>query len=147
MGKSPRRARMAWIEDHLRPGGVGRSERERLFWERVASGGQSGPARAVEVAPAEQAPAREPAKAASPWESAEVALVTLLSVVIFGLGWVTVELERLDAVGDASGSQWASAATAPGVGVEVAPQAIASFASTSGSKLNSWAVASERSEQ
>lgn len=72
---------LAWIEDRERPGGIGRGERERVFWERVASGRRPARARDEEV------------EGGSVWESAELAIVTLLTVVIFGLGWVTVELE------------------------------------------------------
>jgi len=67
-------------DDERRLGEIDRAERERIFWERVASGkptaeirDDSGPSRA--------------------WESVEMAIVTLLTVVIFGLGWVAVELD------------------------------------------------------
>ena len=72
-----------WIEgldEMRRPGGIGRAERERIFWERVASG-----RRVAET--------RDRSAASGAWESVEMAIVTLLTVVIFGLGWVSVELE------------------------------------------------------
>ncbi len=67
------------IDDKQRPGGIGRAERERIFWERVASG-----QRAAEI--------RDNSASGGAWESVEMAIVTLLSVVIFGLGWVSLEL-------------------------------------------------------
>ena len=74
----------AWIEDEDRPGGVGRSERERVFWERVASG------RVRTRSNVERKSQR--LGATGGWaESLEMAIVTLLTVVVFGLGWATLE--------------------------------------------------------
>ena len=66
-------------DDERRLGGIDRAERERIFWERVASGKP-----AAEI--------RNDSGASGAWESVEMAIVTLLTVVIFGLGWVAVEL-------------------------------------------------------
>jgi len=106
-----------WIEDSKRPGGVGRAERERAFWERVASGRKS-PGRtksrtrtARDASLAERAERAERAETApkereSRWESAYLALVTMLTVVVFGLGWVSFELERATGAEDATGYDW-----------------------------------------
>lgn len=82
---SPRqRVTGRWIAAEDRPGGVGRAERERVFWERVASGRST-----VATKPPKE----------SRWESLQLAIVTWLTVVVFGLGWVTLELEI--AIGEA----------------------------------------------
>jgi hypothetical protein len=83
-----------WIEDSARPGGIGRGERERVFWERVASGRASGrPQRSADDEKEIACSLTE-----SPWESAQLAVVTMLTVVLFGLGWVSLELERLPSI-------------------------------------------------
>ena len=87
--------RQKWIEADARPVGIGRAERERAFWERVASG-RSAPR------PSRSA-CREDAE--GPWESAQVAVVTMLTVVVFGLGWVTLELEDVPRV---TGYDWSA---------------------------------------
>lgn len=74
-----------WIEDEKRPGGIGRAERQRVFWERVASGR---PRHGGEQA----APAKS-ARQTKYAESAEIAIVTILTVMVFGLGWATLELD------------------------------------------------------
>ena len=114
-----------WIEDDHRPGGVGRSERQRVFWERVASGR---PPVRPPVPPPVPAPVPAPMTISTPrarsprqpesleasqipesrrnqersgsqanaegrWASVELAVVTMLTVVVFGLGWATFELE------------------------------------------------------
>jgi len=114
----------AWIEDSERPGGVGRAERERVFWERVASGRKS-PAReksrrgARQDAPssgqdadraadqvAEPIAEEAPLRSDSPWESAYLAVATILGVVVFGLGWVSIERERATGVENSTGYDW-----------------------------------------
>jgi hypothetical protein len=84
----------AWIEDDRRPGGIGRTERERVFWERVASGRRS-PDKAVGGNSNRNPGGGSSENEEGRWESAQLAVVTLLTVVVFGLGWVTFELERV----------------------------------------------------
>jgi hypothetical protein len=105
----------AWIEDSKRPSGVGRAERERVFWERVASGrptlGRPPPRRKAAATRPEGLKASERGgnrgedhakdrrehcgeNRESRWESLQLAAVTMLTVIAFGLGWVTLELER-----------------------------------------------------
>lgn len=71
-------ARDAWIQPDRQTAGLGRSESERMFWQRVASGGTSAPGRGSALQ-----------------ESAELAVVTLLGVVVFGLGWAALEIESV----------------------------------------------------
>jgi len=88
----------AWIDDERRPGGIGRAERQRIFWERVASGRPHSFARSSLAEPANSAdrspdyPQDAEIESEGPWESAQLSLVTLLTVMVFGLGWVTFEL-------------------------------------------------------
>jgi hypothetical protein len=83
-GRVKRIERSVGFDDRPRRAGIGRAERERIFWERVASG-----RRAVEI--------RDNSAASGAWESIEMAIATLLTVVIFGLGWVAVELGGAEA--------------------------------------------------
>ena len=104
-----------WIEDGDRPGGVGRSERQRVFWERVASGRppatisthRAGSHETSKTPESQENRERSGADAHSSsnsnsnpdsncegrWASAELAVVTMLTVVVFSLGWATFELE------------------------------------------------------
>ena len=90
MSKTGRSSRIP-IEAPARLRGVDRAERQRLFWERVATGHRK---------------PRMPWKRSHPYpsawavssgssESLELALVTLLTVMVFGLGWATLELEGI----------------------------------------------------
>jgi hypothetical protein len=100
----------AWIADSERPGGVGRAERERVFWERIASGRRSPARREPQRSIRQHAPGTEtekaPVRVESPWESAYLAVVTILTVVVFGLGWANFELERATGVEDAKRYDW-----------------------------------------
>jgi hypothetical protein len=47
-----------------------------------------------------------PRERESRWESAYLALVTMLTVVVFGLGWVSFELELATGAEDTRGYDW-----------------------------------------
>jgi hypothetical protein len=98
----------AWVEDSKRPGGVGRAERERVFWERVASGRRSLAPGNSQGTRRRDAPrdTKTEIRPESGWESARVAVVTMLTVIVFGLGWVSLELESATGASDAKGYDW-----------------------------------------
>ncbi len=132
----------AWVEDDARPGGVGRAERERIFWERVASGGariarperirRTGPRETAAATPDRSRTEPEPeSQGEGAREGLEMAVVTLLTVVVFGLGWATLESEGVVGAGSATGYDagraHADAASEPrshGVGLPIETEAM-----------------------